>query len=892
MSFSDPLYTYYRDLTPGDLRKAWETLQEGALGDGLLVTPTTGLSVSIAAGTGFVEGDEVADQGLYRIHTPISVPSAEFATGEIQAAHNSRPRLDQIVVQVLDDTHDASGDFAVQPMVLTGTATVGATLDNRSGAAALPDSCLLLADVLVPAGATTLVSGDIRDRRPDAAAAFVDATIEALEDLLALKQDLDEKGQPDGYASLDGSGKVPASELPDDAIEVTDGTTTVDPAASIAFSGPVEVTDGTGGVAEVEVTAQPLDEKGQADGYASLDGGGKVPGAQLPNSIMEYKGVWDASTNTPTLADGTGGAGDVYRVTVAGSQDLGSGSISFDVGDYAVHNGSTWEKSDTTDSVPTVFGRTGNVEAQSGDYEVGEVTGAAPLASPTFTGDPKAPTPAAGDDDTSIATTAYVRGEVEEEATARATHEAETTDVHGIADTADLVAYRRFAEALTGEFASLAFHFHPNPAAAVVEDLTGNYTATLTNGATVTADELVDGEPGAVSLDGTNDYVATDAGTRRNLAKNPRAAVDASIVGVSGLDYTGAAVTRVACSWNADEDWCFNVTGLHSGTTARALALHFATSTSDYAPAAPGQVWSASARVHTVDPSVAAAAIRGYNLFLRYRNSGGALLSTERNTGVVDEGVSDLLLTITGTAAPANTAYVEAAVELWSDTDADTVTYQATRLLLERAAAPGPYFDGDSEDAGWLGTAHASASDKGPLGNGKPLTVAGVAKRDNQSAAHTLLGGSVASNATRLVLASGSGDVTLRIAATDYTWTGAWPNDTDPHLWALEFNETADTAKLYIDGVLVSEKTGVTAQHAARQTLVVGAHGSGTDPFDGLSGPLAGGYEALTAGQHAYLHHVARPALFASPSGGATVDAEAREAIEAIRRELQRLGLS
>ena len=33
----------------------------------------------------------------------------------------------------------------------------------------------------------------------------------------------------------------------------------------------------------------------------------------------------------------------------------------------------------------------------------------APLASPTFTGDPKAPTPAAGDNDTSIATTAFVK---------------------------------------------------------------------------------------------------------------------------------------------------------------------------------------------------------------------------------------------------------------------------------------------------------------------------------------------------------------------------------------------------------------------------------------------------------------------------------------------------
>src|SRR4249920_3973405 len=35
----------------------------------------------------------------------------------------------------------------------------------------------------------------------------------------------------------------------------------------------------------------------------------------------------------------------------------------------------------------------------------------APLASPTFTGDPKAPTPATADNDTSVATTAYVQAQ-------------------------------------------------------------------------------------------------------------------------------------------------------------------------------------------------------------------------------------------------------------------------------------------------------------------------------------------------------------------------------------------------------------------------------------------------------------------------------------------------
>lgn len=107
---------------------------------------------------------------------------------------------------------------------------------------------------------------------------------------------------------------------------------------------------------------QSTSEKGQANGYASLDGGGKVPVSQLPNSIMEYQGTWDASTNSPALADGAGSIGDVYRVSVAGTQDLGSGNITFAVGDYAILNASlVWEKADTTDAVSSVNGQTGAV---------------------------------------------------------------------------------------------------------------------------------------------------------------------------------------------------------------------------------------------------------------------------------------------------------------------------------------------------------------------------------------------------------------------------------------------------------------------------------------------------------------------------------------------------
>lgn len=116
----------------------------------------------------------------------------------------------------------------------------------------------------------------------------------------------------------------------------------------------------------------PLTQKGANSGVATLDSGGKVPVGQLPNSVMEYKGTWNATTNSPSLADGTGSAGDVYRVSVAGTQNLGSGAISYVVGDYVIYNGSTWEKSHSgADAVTSVNGAAGVVVLTTSDISEG-----------------------------------------------------------------------------------------------------------------------------------------------------------------------------------------------------------------------------------------------------------------------------------------------------------------------------------------------------------------------------------------------------------------------------------------------------------------------------------------------------------------------------------------
>ncbi len=121
-----------------------------------------------------------------------------------------------------------------------------------------------------------------------------------------------------------------------------------------------------------EADFELLANKGQAMGYAELDGGGKVPAAQLPSTVMELQGNWDATTNTPTLADGVGDAGDVWEVTTAApvgtTINLGSGNITFKVGDWVVYGADgTWHLSKNSNEVTSVNSKFGTVVLNTDD---------------------------------------------------------------------------------------------------------------------------------------------------------------------------------------------------------------------------------------------------------------------------------------------------------------------------------------------------------------------------------------------------------------------------------------------------------------------------------------------------------------------------------------------
>lgn len=113
-------------------------------------------------------------------------------------------------------------------------------------------------------------------------------------------------------------------------------------------------------------------EKGQNNGYASLDANGRVPVAQLPSSVFTYEGNWNAATNTPTLQAGTGDNGQVYRVSVSGTTSVPSGvATTYNVGDLVIYDGSVWQKSDSLDAVESVNGQTGVVVLDTDDISEG-----------------------------------------------------------------------------------------------------------------------------------------------------------------------------------------------------------------------------------------------------------------------------------------------------------------------------------------------------------------------------------------------------------------------------------------------------------------------------------------------------------------------------------------
>lgn len=140
---------------------------------------------------------------------------------------------------------------------------------------------------------------------------------------------------------------------------VTDGDHDI-----ITSGNPHSVTKSDVGLGNVDNIQQiPLSQKGSANGVAELDVDSKILISQLPDAIlgaMKYQGTWDASGSYPLSPE----QGDYWVTNIAGSPETG---IEFEIGDWLVYNGTSWDKIDNSDKVSSVAGKTGVVTLVEAD---------------------------------------------------------------------------------------------------------------------------------------------------------------------------------------------------------------------------------------------------------------------------------------------------------------------------------------------------------------------------------------------------------------------------------------------------------------------------------------------------------------------------------------------
>ena len=186
---------------------------------------------------------------------------------------------------------------------------------------------------------------------------------------------------PSGYISANQTITVSGDVTGSGATAITAALTTTGVSAGTygsATSIPSFTVDAKGRLTGVSVNtvtptgigAVATTALGANNGVATLDSNGKLTTAQIPDSIVGavvYKGVWNASTNTPSLASGVGTKGNYYKVSTAGTTAI-DGLSQWNAGDVIIFDGSTWDKIDGLASeVISVAGRVGAVTLSASD---------------------------------------------------------------------------------------------------------------------------------------------------------------------------------------------------------------------------------------------------------------------------------------------------------------------------------------------------------------------------------------------------------------------------------------------------------------------------------------------------------------------------------------------
>ena len=101
-------------------------------------------------------------------------------------------------------------------------------------------------------------------------------------------------------------------------------------------------------------------------------------GGGIATGTLTYQGTWNANTNSPTLTSSVGTLNNYYVVSTAGSTNL-NGITDWGVGDWAIFNGTVWQKVDNSEvtyvsNVATGTGLTGGPITTTGTISIANTT--------------------------------------------------------------------------------------------------------------------------------------------------------------------------------------------------------------------------------------------------------------------------------------------------------------------------------------------------------------------------------------------------------------------------------------------------------------------------------------------------------------------------------------
>ena len=157
MTLHNPVWLHADSYDAVDFRNSLSSLLSstgGIVGSGdyAVSAPASGMSVNVAAGQIWVPGTQVANQGQYYMLNDGTISVT------VPAADPTNPRIDLIVAQIVDTQYGGASNTG-EVVDVSGTPAASPVAPSA------PANSLVLAQVYVGAGVTSITSANITDER-------------------------------------------------------------------------------------------------------------------------------------------------------------------------------------------------------------------------------------------------------------------------------------------------------------------------------------------------------------------------------------------------------------------------------------------------------------------------------------------------------------------------------------------------------------------------------------------------------------------------------------------------------------------------------------------------------------------------------------------------------